>query len=130
MVTIINLKQLYCTLQEEGTELGSLNAWSFVELGPSCVAKCMAGLNDRTDGRKAFSEQEHGDDYKLLRLKSCLDFRGEIAHPQKRECHTVYTYVLKCNSFRFRFSYSWSSSPSLAQPHPFPHFSHLVCVES
>ena len=70
MVTIISLKILYRALQEEGIDLRSLNAQSFAVLGPYCVAKCMAGLNDKTDGRQSFSDQEHGDEYELLRLEA------------------------------------------------------------
>lgn len=38
VVTIISLKLLYYALQEEGIDLRSLNAQSFVVLGPYCVA--------------------------------------------------------------------------------------------
>lgn len=76
MVTIISLKRLYYTLQGEGTDLGS-NAQSLVVLGPSCVAKRTAGLKDKAEGRQAFSEQEHGDESKLLRLESRMDFGGK-----------------------------------------------------
>lgn len=70
-------------LQEEGTALGSLNAQSFVVLEPSCVANCMAGLNDNIDGRQAFSEHECGDECKLLRLQPCMDVRVKIAGLKK-----------------------------------------------
>ena len=95
MVTIISLKKLYYTLQEEGIALGSLNAQSFVVLEPSCVAKCMAGLNDNTDSRQAFSEHECGDEYKLLKLQPCVDVRGKIAGLKKcvLASQSVYTCV-------------------------------------
>lgn len=32
--------------------------------------KCMAGLNDKTDGRQSFSDQEPGDEYEPLRFEA------------------------------------------------------------